>query len=269
MSTFQHDSPQLATSYDAISDPQYLQGLSLLEELGVEQRCSVLDLGCGTGRLTAECARIIAPEGRVLGLDPLPDRIAVAKRYESDRLTFVVGDASHLASLPAGFFDAVYLNSVLHWISDQLQTLRHVARVLRPGGVLGLTTASAEDPNTFRRGLVAVMNDLALTLPASSVGSTRKVTPAGLTAMYEEVGLVSTSTSVRAVTDTFADLEHVLKFRAASSFGNFLHGVPNNERHQIFAGLRQAFAPFTDSKGTHMTRHVIFSLAEKTGGPRE
>ncbi len=87
----------------------------------------VLDLGCGTGHLTA---RIAATGAEVVGLDPSAAMLGRARR-EHPGLTFVEGDAR---DFDLGVFDAVFSNAVLHWVRPPEDAARCVARALKPGG---------------------------------------------------------------------------------------------------------------------------------------
>src|SRR5262249_19921475 len=88
----------------------------------------VLDLGCGTGHLTAKIAEAGAT---VLGVDSSAEMIAEARRaYPS--LAFEVGDARHLTHDTR--FDAVFSNAVLHWVTDTDLAAAGIARALKPGG---------------------------------------------------------------------------------------------------------------------------------------
>lgn len=96
-----------------------------------QNAADVLDLGCGTGLLTAEIVR----EGRrVVGLDSSPEMIARARTLYPD-LFFCVGNALALP-LAGESLDAVFSNAVFHWIPDHERLLRGIRRVLRPGGAL-------------------------------------------------------------------------------------------------------------------------------------
>jgi trans-aconitate 2-methyltransferase len=103
-------------------------GADLLELLNPQPGERILDIGCGTGQLTAEIARSGA---QVVGLDKSADMLADAhKNYPA--LTFVQGDASAF-ELPSPF-DAVFSNAALHWVKDAGGAVSSIARALRPGG---------------------------------------------------------------------------------------------------------------------------------------
>jgi trans-aconitate methyltransferase len=88
----------------------------------------VLDLGCGTGHLTAEIA---ASGADVIGIDRSPEMISEA-RVRFSGLKFEVADARQMRF--EGQFDAIFSNAVLHWIVEPELVVRAVARALVPGG---------------------------------------------------------------------------------------------------------------------------------------
>lgn len=104
-------------------------GESLIAWLAPRPNERILDLGCGTGDLTARLARSGAD---VVGVDA-SEAMLVQARAKFPSLTFVHGDAIALPDLGAPF-DAVFSNAVLHWIPDLRPVAKELARVLRPGG---------------------------------------------------------------------------------------------------------------------------------------
>lgn len=106
-------------------------GEDLLEWLAPQPGERVLDLGCGTGELTA---RIAGQGAEVVGLDQDPDMIQRARsRYPE--LRFELADA-HGFSLADGTaaFDAVFSNAALHWMLRPAEVIAAVEAALRPGG---------------------------------------------------------------------------------------------------------------------------------------
>jgi trans-aconitate methyltransferase len=103
-------------------------GASLLDSLGPQPGERILDVGCGTGQLTAEIARSGAA---VTGLDSSPEMLAEARKNYPD-ITFVPGDAASFRF--PGPFDAVFSNAVLHWVKDAEGAIRSIAQAVRPGG---------------------------------------------------------------------------------------------------------------------------------------
>src|SRR5277367_3573693 len=103
-------------------------GRELLALLAPQPGERILDVGCGTGQLTAEIAQAGA---QVTGLDNAPDMLADARK-NFPGLTFVLGNAARFDF--AEPFDAVFSNAVLHWVKDADGAVASIARVLRPGG---------------------------------------------------------------------------------------------------------------------------------------
>ncbi|MDB5309038.1 MAG: Methyltransferase type 11 [Gemmataceae bacterium] len=117
-----------ARLYDDRHGFVWQHGAALIGLLAPKRGDNVLDLGCGTGHLTA---RIAAAASTVLGIDSSPEMIAAA-RTAHPGLRFEVADARALAF--TGEFDAVFSNAVLHWIGDADAVVRGVARALKRGG---------------------------------------------------------------------------------------------------------------------------------------
>ena len=103
-------------------------GASLVELLDPKTGERILDLGCGTGHLTAAIADAGAT---VVGLDHSAEMLAQA-RAAYPRLSFVQGDARDF-TFPEPF-DAVFSNAVLHWVRQPERVIRCVHDALRPGG---------------------------------------------------------------------------------------------------------------------------------------
>ena len=80
-----------AQTYDRVSDPQFEWGLEVLDRLPLEGDETVLDAGCGSGRLTAELiARL--PRGRVVAVDASPSMVELARARLRDGDRAVVAD---------------------------------------------------------------------------------------------------------------------------------------------------------------------------------
>jgi SAM-dependent methyltransferase len=137
--------PRLVELYDAANprgpDTEFF--LRLAESL---QSRVIIDLGCGTGMLTRELA-----DGarRVIGVDPSPAMLAVARRGAgAQRVQWIEGDSSALEAWDADL--AVMTGNVAQIFIEEeawLATLRDLHRALRPGGILAF-----ESRNPTARG---------------------------------------------------------------------------------------------------------------------
>src|SRR5688572_13609511 len=110
------DSTHLAETYDRVGERQYNHGKQLISALRIAAGERVLDVGCGTGLLAVHVAKLVGPSGKVDAVDPLPLRVALAKKRAPAHLEAAVGAAEDLSAFASGTFDVVYLNSVYHWL---------------------------------------------------------------------------------------------------------------------------------------------------------
>jgi len=130
-----------ACTYDRISDPMTRWGQDVLGRLEPAPHDTVLDAGCGTGRVTEMLLERV-PEGRVVAMDAAPSMIVEARRRLErfgHRVTYVEADLLDLAPALLGGrapVDAVLSTATFHWVLDHDRLFAKVAGVLRPGGRL-------------------------------------------------------------------------------------------------------------------------------------
>lgn len=123
-----------AQTYDRSSEPQQAWGAAVLARLsGIAPDACVLDVGCGTGRVTQELLALV-PEGRVLAIDASHDMVDLARGRLSSRAEVWCQDVLELdLDEPV---DAIVSTATLHWVSDHDRLWERLGRALRPGGVL-------------------------------------------------------------------------------------------------------------------------------------
>ena len=130
-----------AARYDKVSTPQARWGRVVLERLELTGDETVLDAGCGTGRVTEELLKVL-PRGHVVALDASAPMIEQAKSRlarASGRVSFVQLDLLDLAPEAldrTGALDAVFSTATFHWVTDHERLFANIRSVLRPGGQL-------------------------------------------------------------------------------------------------------------------------------------
>jgi trans-aconitate methyltransferase len=117
-----------ANLYNAKHDFVWKYGSDVISLLDPRAGERILDLGCGTGHLTAQIAESGA---HVTGVDRSAKMVAAA-RLAYPNLKFEISDARKLSYNDE--FDAVFSNATLHWIHEPELVLRGVWRALHPGG---------------------------------------------------------------------------------------------------------------------------------------
>jgi trans-aconitate 2-methyltransferase len=142
-----------AVSYDELSDLQFEWGREVLDRIELTGDETVLDAGCGTGRVTALIAERV-PRGRAIGVDGSPAMIETARGNLGDDVELIVSDLLDL-DLPAQV-DAVFSNAVFHWIPDHDVLFRRLFGALWPGGRLEAQCGGEGNVAEFVDALVKV-----------------------------------------------------------------------------------------------------------------
>ncbi len=122
-----------AKTYDAISDPQFSWGMEVLDRLELSGEETVLDAGCGSGRVTEELMKRL-PSGRIIAVDGSEAMIAAARQRLGDRASYMVSDLSELEI--AEPVDLIFSTATFHWILDHDRLFLRLRTALRPGGRL-------------------------------------------------------------------------------------------------------------------------------------
>lgn len=127
--------------YDRLSHPQARWGLQVLERLELRGDETVLDAGCGSGRVTQELVKRL-PGGQVIAFDASASMLRQAQQRLAPwqhQVTMVHGD---LGALEPGMLagaapvDAIFSTATFHWVTDHNRLFSGLAGVLRPGGQL-------------------------------------------------------------------------------------------------------------------------------------
>jgi trans-aconitate 2-methyltransferase len=123
-----------ASTYDRSSQPQQEWASDVIARLdGIDPSATVLDVGCGTGRVT-EALLDLVPHGRVLAIDASEDMVALARRRLGNRAD--VWQTDVLKLMLDAPVDVVVSTATLHWVTDHDRLWRVLAHALRPGGAL-------------------------------------------------------------------------------------------------------------------------------------
>jgi arsenite methyltransferase len=265
--SLQRDTPELARNYEQAGIVQFHHGKFLIGPLALNAGEHVLDIGAGTGRLAEFVAGLVGPQGRVVGIDPLQSRVDIARLRQSKTLSFELGRAEDLSRFGDSQFDAVYLNSVLHWIAQKDRALREIHRVLKPGGRIGLNVQDPSRPHQSRLLLSTAISQAGLGHRHHESNPVLGVTDEKLKALFAVAGFIDYRSDLRSLFDVHSDAESLLRWSEASAFGNFLEGFSTSERDQVltvFAGLLETRRT---PEGLRLERHLRFAFARKAPSP--
>ncbi len=122
-----------AATYDRVSSPQVAWAAGVLDRLALDGGETVLDAGCGSGRVTRLLLERL-PRGRVVAVDSSEAMVATAAAALDDRATVFRSDLAELRlDEPV---DAVFSNAVFHWVPDHPRLFARLFDALVPGGRL-------------------------------------------------------------------------------------------------------------------------------------
>jgi len=151
--------PWDAHTYDRSSQPQQAWASAVLARLeGISPDATVLDVGCGTGRVTEALVEMV-PRGRVLAMDASADMVALARERLGDRAEVWCQDALELDLSES--VDAVVSTAALHWVGEHDRLWQQLARALRPGGRLEIQCGGQGNIDGVREVIDAVARDTA------------------------------------------------------------------------------------------------------------
>ena len=216
-----------AATYDRVADPQTRWGRTVLERLPLAGTETVLDAGCGSGRVTELLAERL-PNGRIVALDASPAMIEEARRRLArfgDRVDYVVADLAAPFTLPGGVVDAILSTATFHWVADHDALFRNLAAVLRPGGRLVAQCGGA--------GNIASVLAVLATIGDGWLGNKTFATPQETAARLDAAGFVGIRTWLQPEPTRFEAGEPFETFLRTVILGDHLARLPRDE-HDAF-----------------------------------
>jgi trans-aconitate 2-methyltransferase len=145
-----------AAGYDRLAAPQEQWGREVLERLPLVGDETVVDAGCGSGRVTRLLLDRL-PRGKVIGVDGSPSMIEEARAALAGyggRVDLVLSDLTEF--VVAEPVDAVFSNATFHWIHDHDALFGRLPEVLRPGGRMVAQCGGAGNVAELEQAILAV-----------------------------------------------------------------------------------------------------------------
>jgi trans-aconitate 2-methyltransferase len=142
-----------AATYDRVSGPQVAMAARVLDRLPLAGDETVLDAGCGSGRVTEMLLERL-PRGRVIAVDQAQSMVDHARGRLGERALVFQSDLTALEL--AREVDAVFSNAVFHWIAKHPLLFERLHAALRPGGRLVAQCGGRGNVEEFHRAARAV-----------------------------------------------------------------------------------------------------------------
>jgi trans-aconitate 2-methyltransferase len=142
-----------AETYDAVSDPQFSWGMEVLERLELGGEETVLDAGCGSGRVTAELVKRL-PGGHIIAADGSAAMIAKARERLGEGVSYLTIDLSELELEER--VDLIFSTATFHWILDHERLFERLRAALALGGRLVAQCGGQGNVAEHAKAIVAV-----------------------------------------------------------------------------------------------------------------
>jgi ubiquinone/menaquinone biosynthesis C-methylase UbiE len=224
---------------------------ALVEDAQIGSQQTVLDIATGPGEPALSVAAVVGPEGRIFGIDPIPEMVAAARRA-ADRLgvrnaQFDVAFADHLP-FSADTFDAVISRFGVMFFPSPVEAVREMLRVLKPGRKLALAVWHFAERNPFHYTLSRVMERYVDSPPPEpdAPDAFRFARPGKLAEALTEAGAMAPS-------------ERLLQFtiQAPISVEEFW-----TLRREMSDTFREKIAMLSKEQETEVTRQALDALRE-------
>ncbi len=227
-----------AGSYDRLSEPQLARGRALLERLELGGDETVIDAGCGSGRVTSLIMGAV-PAGKVIAVDGSAGMVEYARERLGAGAEVIHSDLLELEL--DGVADAVFSNATFHWILDHERLFARIASWLRPGGRLEAQCGGTDNMARFygvvdriaaREPYVATLGQLPASRNFAGAGETED--------LLERAGLVDVrcwlESSPRYPPEPRAHIESVC-------LGVHLEALPEGQRDAFVRDVHEAWGP--------------------------
>src|ERR1700730_14240157 len=244
---------------------------ALVEDAKITSGQFVLDVATGPGEPALSLTGLVGPEGKVLGVDPVPQMVVAARREANRRglqnASFEVAFADKLP-FPANTFDAVVSRFGVMLFQSPIDSVREMLRVLKPGGRISMAVWHFAERNPFHYVLSQVVERYVDSPPPApdSPDAFRFAVPGKLLAILSNAGAAATS-------------ERLLRFaiRAPISVEDFwtlrsemseklrakLAVLSQEQRAELKRGVLEALGPYSANRSMNFPAEVLIVSGDK------
>ncbi|MBI5056665.1 MAG: methyltransferase domain-containing protein [Nitrospirae bacterium] len=252
-----------AEQYDLTHAPQIDAGMELIDRAKVREDDCVLDLGCGTGKLTVELARLAA-RGNVIGIDPSDEMLSKAREVSAD-----LGNM-HLLKIPAQSmdfekeFDLVFSNSALQWIKEQEDVVARAHRALKPYGRLAVQMPAKDFCWTLSENIQSAIAALGLDEKFNRMESPwRFPLKEELYGFLKDAGFGNINVSYKDYVLLFDSINDVLKWGVSAALRPYLAPLSEKKQERFKYAFAMGFENYRTKRGIEFNFRRLFAFADK------
>jgi trans-aconitate 2-methyltransferase len=198
----------------------------------------VVDLGCGTGELTAEAHKRLKARS-TLGIDSSPAMLEKAAPLAGDGLSFALGDIARFEDSEGAGFDLVLSNAALHWVPDHPDLLARLVRLLAPRGQLAVQVPANQTHASHR-----LANELAREEPFATAlkGYVRHrsvLTPVEYALLVKRLGLVEEESRLQVYVHELSEPSDIVEWCRGTLLTDYEKRLPLDLWHRYLEEYRR------------------------------
>jgi len=244
---------------------------ALVEEgqIGTDQ--SVLDIATGPGEPALTMASLVGSQGKIFGVDPIPEMIAAARR-EASRLElrnvqFEVASADHLP-FPANTFDAVVSRFGVMFFPSPLDAVREMLRALKPGQKLVFAVWHFAERNPFHCSLSRVVDRYVDPPPLEpdALDTFRFATPGKLREILNEAAVTApTERLLQFTIDVPMSVEDywALRLEMSAKLREKISMLPQEQRSELTRQVLESVREYTTDRGIRFPAEALIVSGAK------
>lgn len=249
--------------YDNAKAPQIDAGRELIALAQVREDDSILDLGCGTGKLTIELARM-ASNGNVIGIDSSDEMLSKAGEVSAE-----TGNM-HVMKVPAQSmvfdeeFDLVFSNSAFQWIKEQEDVIARSYKALRPRGRIAVQMPAKDYCWTMTENIQSAIAALGLDKKFNRMESPwRFPLKEEMHGFLKDAGFGNINIFYRDYVLLFESINDVLGWGVSAGLRPFLAPLSKKKQERFKYSFAIGFENYRTERGIEFNFRRIFAFAEK------
>jgi trans-aconitate 2-methyltransferase len=252
-----------AEVYDSVKSPQTDAGAELIALAGVQADDATLDIGCGTGRLTLELARL-AHSGKVVGIDPSAEMLNRAGEVSSAVDTICLMNICAQQMDFTNEFDLIYSNSALQWIKEQEDVIARSYKALKSGGRIALQLPARDFCWAMMENIYSVISALRLDSVYKKMEFPwRFPVKNEMEGFLRDAGFANIKTFYKEYTIVFDSVNDVLDWGVSAGLRPFLAPLSVKKQDWFKYAFAMGFESYRAEKGIEFGFKRLFAFGEK------
>jgi SAM-dependent methyltransferase len=226
----------------------------LLERARLRPGDVVLDVGAGYGEPGLTAAAEVRDDGHVTCLDISGDMLALAEERARtaglSNVVFIEADIE-TAELEPDSYDVVLSRAAVMYTSDPLETLRHIRRLLRPGGRLAVAVWATPDKVAFATPVPVIVEMLGIEPPGGGPGPFTLGEPSALENLVRQAGFTDVAAGTTLAVYELPDRETCTRWvrDVAPPITELIAGQPASVQDEVWDRVTDAWSPFQGGDG--------------------